>query len=145
LTGYRRFRAIDLEHGLPVDQLEGALEDVAKIAHDFEARGAYVLDLPVNIRWSASDGDTCLSPAYERDTAWVDVACYAGRQPYGPFLRAIEGALLARGGRPHPGKVAWQQPGQNADPGAIRHFWTIRDRLDPERRFVNPHLEALGF
>ena len=143
LTGDRVFRAVSMEYGLPVPQLGAALEAVERAVRDAEAGRRYWLDLPVNVRFTASDGDTCMSAAHGRETAWVDVSAYAGRGRYGALMAEIEAAFVALGGRPHLGKVCWQNPRANWDPEAWSHYWEVRDRYDPEQRFMNHFLHRL--
>lgn len=143
LTGDRVFRAVSMEYGFAVDRVGAALEAVERAVRDAEARSRYWLDLPVNIRFTASDEDTCMSAAHGRPTAWVDVSAYAGRGRYGPLMAQIEAAFVDLGGRAHLGKVCWSNPRPSWDPEAWGHYWTVRDRYDPDERFMNDFLYRL--
>ncbi|MFK7929772.1 MAG: D-arabinono-1,4-lactone oxidase [Myxococcota bacterium] len=145
LTGVRWFRAVSLEAAVPAHRLGEALEVVARLASEWHASGRYTVDLPVNVRWSQSDGDTCMSAAHGRATAWVDVSAtnFAPPEKVGPFLAAVDEALTAFDSRSHPGKVHWCNPKSRWDPECWSHYWQVRDRFDPEQKFLSAHLRAL--
>lgn len=146
LTGERLFKAISLEHAVPLEVLPAALEAVDEVTRAFEADGRYWLDLPVNVRFTRSDGDTLMSPTHgdpDAVWAWIDVSVYAGGSGYRPYLRAIEQALRPLGARAHPGKAFTLHPRETWDPDAWQRFWDIRDQLDPDRVFSNAHLDWL--
>jgi len=145
LTGDRLFRGVSLEFGVQAERLQAALHAVERVVHDWDRDGRYTLDLPINLRWTASDQDTCMSAAHGRDTAWIDVTVsnYGPDHARGPFLAAIERVLLDHGGRPHLGKVHWENPRAAWDAQAWDHYWRVRDRFDPQERFMNAHLRAL--
>lgn len=145
LTGVRWFRAVSLEMGVDARVLESALQAVDRLAHDWSKQGRYDLDLPVNIRWSRSDADTCMSAAHGRDTAWIDVSAtnFGPAEAIGPFFAAVEEALIELGARPHPGKVHWANPKDRWDPECWQHYWDVRDRFDPQERFLSEHLRRL--
>jgi FAD/FMN-containing dehydrogenase len=81
-----------------------------------------------------------LSPAYDRDTAWVAVHMFEHVR-YAGYFAAVEERALAVGGRPHWGKLhtrdaAWCA----AELPGFAQFVAVRDRVDPDRLFSNDHL-----
>ena len=64
---------------------------------------------------------------------------YRGR-PYEQYFRAVESIMNEVGGRPHWGKLHYQ----SAETLAPRYarwddFQSVRDRVDPARRFANAY------
>ena len=112
-------------------------------AHAAEAvRGArailerYPIGFPVELRLVAAD-DALLSPAHERDSAYVAVHVFEGLPWQAPF-REVEALMSEFGGRPHWGKRSLLE----ADELAPRYpawdaFGAARAELDPDRRFEN--------
>ncbi len=97
---------------------------------------------PVEYRTVAPD-DAWLSPAGGRDTVTLSIH-QDGSLPYRAFFEDVEQVLLAHGGRPHWGKIH--------SLGADRlcrmypdwdRFLATRERMDPQGRFLNPHLRLL--
>lgn len=136
--GPRHLRAVDLEVALPRERLADAMEAVRAA---MATPGGSALHIPVNIRWNAADDGAWLSPAFERDTVWVDVGWHPAVPGGGAFLADVEARLLALGGRPHWGKLGFQNPAS-----AFPRFadWArVRDRMDPRRKLVNDHVARL--
>jgi FAD/FMN-containing dehydrogenase len=98
---------------------------------------------PVEYRTIAGD-DVWLSPAYGRATVAISVHEDAAR-PYEQLFDDCEAVFLAHGGRPHWGKIHSRVAADLA-PEYERwdHFWRLRAELDPEGRFLNAHLRAIG-
>lgn len=97
---------------------------------------------PIEYRTVAADDVWC-SPAYQRETVTISVHQGIERDDE-PLFRACEAVFDAFGGRPHWGKVHYQ----TAESLARLHprwgdWWAVRDRVDPEERFLNPHLASL--
>lgn len=145
LVGPRHFHGVSLEYALPLDALRPALLALHDLVVDYRTAEKYVLDLPVNLRWTAGDEGVCMSPAHRGPTAWVDLTCSEFGRPaeYGPFLREAETILVEHGGLPHLGKAHWVNPKARWDPELWTHFWEVRQRFDPDERFLNRHLAAL--
>ncbi|MDH6236051.1 D-arabinono-1,4-lactone oxidase [Cryobacterium sp. CG_9.6] len=131
-----RFR--ELEYALPRKNVPDAVRAVRAL---IEARG-WRISFPVEVRCSAAD-DLWLSTATGRETGYISVHRYIREDP-DAYFRAVEQIMLEHGGRPHWGKLHYQ----NAD--ALREsyphfddFLAVRDRLDPERRFTNSYLKRV--
>jgi L-gulonolactone oxidase len=91
----------------------------------------------------SADDDALLSPAHERETAYVAVHQYRGME-WRPYFAAVEAIMDEYGGRPHWGKRHFQ----TATTLAPRYprwgeFQAARDELDPGRVFANEYAERV--
>jgi L-gulonolactone oxidase len=138
LVAERPVRAEVSEWALPREALGYALRELDAAT---AARGV-VPRMPVLLRAGAPETGW-LHPAYGRETAWVAVRARRGTDPE-PLFGLVASVLADVGGRPHWGtRHDWTAA--DLDPAYPRaaDFRRVRDRLDPDRRFANPHLEAV--
>ncbi|MFF5176632.1 D-arabinono-1,4-lactone oxidase [Micromonospora sp. NPDC000316] len=131
----RRVRFVEMEYGLPREALPEALTALRRIVDGLPFKVLF----PVEVRFTAAD-DIWLSHGYGRDSAYIAVHQYVG-MPYEPYFRAFEKVAAELGGRPHWGKLHYR----GADSLSTAYprftdFQALRDRLDPNRVFTNPHL-----
>ena len=131
-----RFR--EMEYALPRALVPAALREVRAL---IEARG-WRISFPIEVRSAAAD-DVWLSTATGRDTGYIAVHRYYREDP-AAYFQAVEAIMRAHGGRPHWGKM------HDRDAAGLRSvyphfddFLSVRDRLDPERRFSNSYLERV--
>jgi L-gulono-1,4-lactone dehydrogenase len=126
----RLVRFEEMEYALP---REHAVEAVRAARQILER---YPVSFPIELRFSAGD-DALLSPAHARDTAYVAVHVLEGMAFEAPF-REVEAVMREWGGRPHWGKRSFLSAAELA-PRYPRwaDFAAIRERLDPDGRFVN--------
>lgn len=130
----RRVRFEEMEYALPRARAAEAVRACREIL------SRHPVSFPIELRFSAGD-DALLSPAHERDTAYVAVHLYEGMDPSAPF-REVEALMGEWGGRPHWGKrselgaaeLAARYPGWDA-------FGRVRAALDPGGRFANPWVQ----
>ncbi|SCE81235.1 D-arabinono-1,4-lactone oxidase [Micromonospora mirobrigensis] len=134
----RRVRFVEMEYALPRAALPEALDALRRIVDGLPFKVLF----PVEVRFTAAD-DIWLSHGYGRESAYLAVHQYVG-MPYEPYFRAFEQVAAGLGGRPHWGKLHWRDAGSLA-PAYPRFadFLAIRDRLDPDRLFANPHLDRI--
>jgi L-gulonolactone oxidase len=101
-----------------------------------------LISFPVECRVAAAD-DVWLSTAHERESCYVAVHRYV-RQPRGSYFEAFERIAMEHGGRPHWGKLHTRDAEwlRSAYP-RFDDFVRVRDRVDPERRFTNAHLDRV--
>ena len=98
--------------------------------------------MPVLVR-SGRPRTGWLHPAFGRDTAWVAVRVRNGTDPE-PLFSLVSSVLGDVGGRPHwATRHDWTAPDVDAAYARASDFRQVRDRLDPDRRFANPHLDAV--
>ena len=134
----RLVRFCEMEYSIPLDALPEALGRVRRMVDD---RG-FRVSFPVEVRAVQGD-DIPLSTAYGRDSAYVAVHMYRGMD-FEPYFRAVEKIMVDYGGRPHWGKIHFQ------DKSSLRalypefdKFVELRDRLDPTGMFSNAYLNRV--
>jgi FAD/FMN-containing dehydrogenase len=97
---------------------------------------------PIEYRVVAPD-DAFLSPAHERETAYVAVHQYRGAD-WEPYFRAVGAIMDEYGGRPHWGKRHFLTAATLADRyPRWRDFQRVRERLDPGGRFRNEYTDRV--
>lgn len=134
----RRVRFLEMEYAVPREALGEAFAGLRAAA----ARQGGDVTVPVEVRVTAAD-DIPLSTASGRDTAYLAVHVARGR-PHEAYFGAVESVMTALAGRPHWGKLHSRTaadlrplyPGFDA-------FVALRNRLDPEGRFRNVHLDRV--
>ena len=137
-TSPRRVRFLEMEYAVPRAALREAFDGLRAAA----ARHAADVVFPVEVRVAAAD-DVPLSTASGRDTAYLAVHVYRGR-PHDAYFAAVEAVMTALDGRPHWGKLHTRTAAQlAASYPEFGAFVALRDRLDPEGRFTNAHLDRI--
>jgi L-gulonolactone oxidase len=134
----RRVRFTEMEYALPRDHGPEALRRVVAWVREHR----YPVFFPIEMRVSAGD-DALLSPAHERDSAYVAVHQYRGME-WRPYFEAVEAIMDEYGGRPHWGKRHFQTA-RSLAPRYPRwtDFQAARDKLDPGRAFANEYTERV--
>jgi L-gulonolactone oxidase len=134
----RLVRFTEMEYALPREHAAAAVRGVREL---IDARGFHV-NFPIELRFVAGD-DALLSPAHDRDTAYVAVHTFEGMD-FEPYFRAVEELMDGLGGRPHWGKRHFQTAATLRDryPEWDR-FAAVRARLDPAGLFANAHVERV--
>lgn len=94
--------------------------------------------LPLEVRFSARD-DAFLSTAHGRDTCYIAVHQYSGME-FETYFRVVEAIMDDYAGRPHWGKrhCLTASTLRERYPEWDR-FGAVRDRLDPDRVFLNDY------
>jgi L-gulonolactone oxidase len=128
-----RFR--EMEYAVPRTSVPDVLGEIEA----YLARSGERVGFPVEVRFAAAD-DIWLSTAHQRESGYVAVHQYHRRE-YEPYFRAVEAIAKDVGGRPHWGKIHYQ------DADSLRtvyerfdDFVAVRDKLDPQRMFGNDYL-----
>jgi FAD/FMN-containing dehydrogenase len=97
---------------------------------------------PIEYRYVGED-DIWLSQFYKRDGAAISVHNFHDK-PYMPYFAEMEAIFDRYQGRPHWGKLHTKTEKELADLyPKWENFKQLRDSLDPERRLINKHLEAI--
>jgi L-gulonolactone oxidase len=100
------------------------------------------VSFPCEFRFLAAD-DVWLSTAYERDAAYVAVHHYYRRDTR-RYFAAFEAIVREHAGRPHWGKLHTRTAEDlRALYPRFADFLAVRDRMDPQRVFANPHLDRV--
>ena len=134
----RLVRFVEMEYAVPWERVDDAVRGVRGI---IDERGLHV-SFPIEVRVVAGD-DIPLSPAHGRQTAYIAVHMSRGT-PYEEYFGAVDDLMGGLDGRPHWGKVHWQ----NASTLAPRYpewerFQAVRRQLDPEGWFANAELDRV--
>lgn len=134
----RLVRFNETEYNVPVDQLPSVLSAIRSLME----RECFATNFPLEIRDAAAD-DIPLSPASGRASAYIAAHVHA-RMPYRAFFEALADIFRDHGGRPHWGK--WH----DEDAASLvprypgwQEFAAVRERLDPDGVFLNPHLRRV--
>ncbi|MBX3092964.1 MAG: FAD-binding protein [Cryobacterium sp.] len=131
-----RFR--EMEYAIPREAIPDALRAIRAL---IDSRG-WRVSFPIEVRAAASD-DLWLSTAHGRETGYIAVHRY-WRENHLDYFRAVEDVMRGFDGRPHWGKIHFQ----DAESLAALYprfgdFVAVRDRLDPERLFANAYLDRV--
>lgn len=137
-TQNRSVRFREMEYALPVENVVPAFRAIQALI----AQRGWSIEFPIEVRFAAAD-DRWLSTAHGRASGYIAVHRYWRADPTACF-EAVEKICLEHGGRPHWGKLHTL----TADRLRERYprfddFVAVRDRLDPERRFANRHLDRV--
>lgn len=137
-TTQRRVRFREMEYALPREAIAPALRDIERL---IAARGWHI-SFPLEVRVAAPD-DLWLSTAHGRETGYIAVHRYY-QEDFGPYFRGVEEIFRAHSGRPHWGKIHFQ------DAGSLRalyprfdDFLAVRKKLDPQGLFGNAYLDRV--
>jgi FAD/FMN-containing dehydrogenase len=134
----RMVRFHSMEYNIPAEHFVPALEEIRACI----AQEQFQVHFPIECRFVKAD-DIWLSPAYQRDSAYIAVHTYKG-MPYHDYFRAIEEILLRYEGRPHWGKLHTLKAEQLAERyPKWDDFLQLRAELDPQGIFLNDYLRTL--
>jgi FAD-linked oxidoreductase len=137
-TSPRRVRFKEQEYAIPREHLAGALTAIRGLF----ARHDWRVSFPIEVRVAPAD-DVWLSTAYGRPTAYIAIHVFHAA-PHEEYFREVEAVMTAMGGRPHWGKLHTRDAAYLSDAyPRFTDFVTLRDELDPARRFGNPYLEQV--
>lgn len=138
LTQSRTVRFREMEYALPVEKVVPVFREIQELIR----RRGWRIEFPVEVRFAASD-DLWLSTAHGRASGYIAVHRFWRADPTA-YFEAVEKICLEHGGRPHWGKL------HTLDAERLREryprfddFAAVRDRIDPERRFSNRHLDRV--
>jgi FAD-linked oxidoreductase len=134
----RLVRFYEMEHSLPAEHLPDAMRDIRSMVE----RKGYMLNFPVEVRFTASD-DVPLSTSFGRDSAYIAVHVYKGME-YEPYFRDVEDILRGYDARPHWGKIHHREANELATLyPRFNDFLAVRDELDPNRTFANRYTDRV--
>lgn len=134
----RNVRFIEMEYAIPRAAGREALERVMALVE----QRRLPISFPIEFRFVAPD-DAFLSPAADRETAYIAVHVYHGME-HETYFRAVESIMREYDGRPHWGKRHYRTAADlpPAYPNWAR-FLEVRDRLDPDRLFRNDYTDRV--
>jgi FAD-linked oxidoreductase len=134
----RMVRFQEMEYNIPAERFKDVLAEIRQCIDKQQFR----VHFPVECRFVHSD-DIWLSPAYERESAYIAVHMYRG-MPYRSYFTHIEQIFRRYDGRPHWGKMHTRRTDELAALYPRWHdFRRLRAELDPHGLFLNDYLRAL--
>lgn len=137
-TSPRTVRFRESEYALPRHAIPQAVRDI----RDLIDRSGWRIGFPVEVRVAAPD-DIWLSTAYERASGYIAIHQY-WREDHLPYFRAVDALLRGYEGRPHWGKIHFQDAAElEGRYPRFADFRALRDRLDPDRVFANAYLDRV--
>ncbi|MEM9776893.1 MAG: D-arabinono-1,4-lactone oxidase [Chloroflexota bacterium] len=138
----RELRFNEMEYNIPAEHWKACFSEIVELY----SQPGFNVFFPIECRWVKGD-DIWLSPAYQRDSAYIAVHQVAG-SPYEEAFAQIEAIFRKYDGRPHWGKLntmsreeAWETYPK------LKDFAELRDQLDPQGVFSNDyvsHMIGLG-
>lgn len=137
-TSPRNVRFRECEYALPRHAIPQALRDIRGLIE----RNGWRIGFPVEVRVAAPD-DIWLSTAYQRESGYIAIHQYWREDPL-PYFRAVDALLRSYDGRPHWGKIHFQDAAELAKRyPRFADFRALRSRLDPVGLFANPYLDRV--
>lgn len=137
-TTPRMVRFQEMEYNVPAQYFKDVLAEIRQCIDKQQFR----VHFPVECRFVHSD-DIWLSPAYQRESAYIAVHMYRG-MPYRSYFTHIEQIFRRYDGRPHWGKMHTRRADELAALYPRWHdFRRLRAELDPQGMFLNDYLRAL--
>ncbi len=134
----RRVRFHEMEFAVP---LEAGPEAVREINREFERRN-WLIPFPLELRTTAAD-DVALSTSTGRESMYIAFHVPKAMNPH-EYFPHIQDVLKAAGGRPHWGKMHTLGREDFAEMyPRFDEFCTLREQMDPSRKFGSAHLRQL--
>jgi FAD-linked oxidoreductase len=128
----------EIEYCIPLQHFKSALQEVRQRIEDQQ----YQVHFPIECR-TVKEDDIWLSPAYERNSAYIAFHMYKG-MPYEDYFRDMESIMRKYEGRPHWGKMHNLEKDElQALYPKLPDFLSIRQELDPQGIFLNDYLESI--
>jgi len=134
----RTVRFTEMEYSIPAEHLPEAIRSILRIIREERIR----VNFPIECRFVKGD-PLWLSPAYQRDSAYIAVHMYKG-MPHQAYFARVEGLLRDMGGRPHWGKMHTLGAQElKAIYPRWKDFQVLRKELDPSGVLLNGYLRKL--
>lgn len=128
----------EMEYNIPAEAFNDVWRDITKTINSKK----YNIHFPIEVRFVKGD-DIHMSPAYQRESAYI--ACHAyGKKDPKPYFKALEEIFSAYDGRPHWGKMNTLTPEriEKLYP-KFQKFLNHRQDQDPDKIFISPYFENL--
>lgn len=134
----RKLRFYEMEYNIPINSFPAVKKAVVALLE----KEKYMVPFPLEIRFVPKD-DIWLSPAYERDSAYIAAHQFVG-MPYRPYFEALEEIFVHYGGRPHWGKMNTRSGAYFAEAYPCwESFEAVRQQLDPRGIMLNDYLRGV--
>ena len=127
-----------MEYAIPAEHAQIVLSEIQTCINQHR----FQVHFPLGCRFVQAD-DIWLSPAYQRESAYIAVHMYRGME-YKSYFQHVEEIFQRYNGRPHWGKMHTQDAARLA---ALYPHWhdfrRMRATLDPQGLFLNDYLHRL--
>ncbi len=134
----RLVRFQEMEYNIPAEHTKAVISEIQACIEQYQFR----VHFPLECRFVRAD-DIWLSPAYQRDSAYIAVHMYRG-MPYQSYFYGIEEIFKRYQGRPHWGKMHTRTAAELSTLyPRWQDFQRIRAELDPQGMFLNSYLHTL--
>lgn len=134
----RLVRFNEMEYNVPLE----AYQEVKKEIMQWVNRNIRNVVFPMENRFVKGD-DIWLSPAYQRDSAYIAVHMYH-KKSYQDYFSGIEDIFRAYDGRPHWGKIHTLEANELRDCyDHFDQFNQLRTQMDPEGVFLSPYMKSI--
>lgn len=134
----RMVRFQEMEYNIPAEHFKSVIREIRECIEQHQ----FAVHFPIECRFVHAD-DIWLSPAYQRNSAYIAVHMYKG-MPYRSYFYHIEQIFQRYQGRPHWGKIHTQTAASLA---TLYPRWDdfrrIRAELDPTGIFLNSYLRSI--
>jgi len=128
----------EMEYNIPRENFKDAIQEVAA---EIEKK-RFEVCFPLECRFVKAD-DIWLSPAYQRESAYIAAHMYKGMD-HRSYFAALEAIFRNHGGRPHWGKMHSQTAEELSKLYPMwDRFQKLRLELDPQGIFMSPYLQSL--
>ena len=132
----RTVRFEEMEYNIPAEAFTDCVREIEATID----RQQFAVNFPIECRFVAAD-EIWLSPAYQRESAYLAVHMYKG-MPYQEYFAAMERIFKKFNGRPHWGKRHNFTPEDvHASYPKAAEFLQTRETMDPQGIFLNDHLK----
>ena len=134
----RNVKFKEMEYNIPIEHFEKCIKALKELIEEKE----YYIFFPVECRFVKAD-NIWLSPAYQRDSAYIAVHAYS-TAPHQPYFDDVEALFCSFQGRPHWGKMHTRKANYLANIyPKWQDFLDLRAQYDPNCMFVNPYLSHM--
>ncbi len=133
----------ETEYAFPISLAADALQAHANVCeHHAGSSSDFYPNYPTEVRFTREDRGNMLSPTQGEPSVFVSVHTHpAFGQGYRSFFEDLSREFSALGGRPHWGKLFWENPRKTYEefPAFLKH----REECDPGGKFLNPFFKRL--
>ena len=137
-TTQRLVKFHEMEYNIPEDAYNDAFKDIKKLVNTKK----FNVHFPIENRWVKGD-DVYMSPAYERDSAYIACHMY-NKKDSKAYFTALEEIFKSYNGRPHWGKMnSFTTEDIVNNYPKFNIFMSLRKQHDPQNVFVNPYIKNL--
>lgn len=141
MVSRRTMRYLEMQYSIPVKNLAQAMKILKTRTDEFAQNKIYYVDLPFFIRFSRADRNILLSPiSGDGLYAHIGIHAHLAQGAYELFFQAVENDLVALEGRPHWGKLFYEDASKLYP--QIDRFEQERKTFDPKGKFLNEFIKT---